>query len=83
VAKQPWLVRMFGVLRDVRPIPIDVEGDAWCVADSGNAALPLVGPRRMELLARSGGQPIDLAGIWNGSEFRPLGVRDDSGYHPL
>ena len=83
LAAQPWLERQFAVLRDVLPIPPTSNADDWWLVDSEDIAIRLGGAKRMTLLARSGGHPIDVAGIWNGFEFRPLGVRDDSGYQPL
>ena len=83
LAAQPWLERQFAVLRDVLPVPSKSNADDWWLVDGEGTAIRLGGVKRMTLLARSGGHPIDVAGIWNGLEFRTLGVRDDSGYQPL
>jgi hypothetical protein len=80
LARQPWRDRFLAVLRQVVPVP---GKPPWYVRDVHGRALPLVRREHWQLLALSGGQPIDLAAQWNGRELSPLGVAGDHEYHCL
>jgi hypothetical protein len=64
-------------------VPIHREKGAWLVTDGDGLAVPLGSRDEWKLLALAGGQPIDLAGEWNGESFRPLGVQVDGQFHLL
>jgi hypothetical protein len=71
-ARQPWLDRFGAVLDRVRPAT-DAAGRLH-VVDGDGAALRLRHGDHRLLCALSGGEPVDVAGDWNGAEWRPLGV---------
>ena len=66
------------------PLPVLVQftpvrsGGHWWLRDAGGAALPVAPAfaRGWELAACSGGEPLGLAGLWDGFDFLPLGVAD-------
>lgn len=70
LGRQPWLERLPAVVADAR-VAIAAD-DAWQVLDAAGRALPLRGAGRWRLLALGGGHPVDLAGEWDGTAFRPL-----------
>lgn len=70
LGRLPWLGRLLYVVRDV--VPVLGENDRWSLVDRNRAALPLGGPGTWSLLAISGGNPIDVAGEWDGRVLRPL-----------
>ncbi|TMA16336.1 MAG: hypothetical protein E6J85_18500 [Deltaproteobacteria bacterium] len=53
------------------------------VRDQRGATLPLAGFDNWLLLAVSGGQPVDIAGEWNGRLLFPLGVAAEGTFHAL
>jgi hypothetical protein len=61
----------------------DTTTGVWRVRDAEGAALPLTAGDHWLLLAISGGQPVELAGEWDGRLLRPLGVLGNGVYHPL
>jgi uncharacterized Zn finger protein len=79
LARQPWMERFLCVLHNVTPICID-NGAAWYARDAGGAVLPLTKGEHWQLLALSGGHPVDLAGEWDGETLFPLGVLVDNTY---
>ena len=79
LARQPWMERFLCVLHNVTPICID-NGAAWYARDVGGAVLPLTKGEHWQLLALSGGHPVDLAGEWDGETLLPLGVLVDNTY---
>jgi hypothetical protein len=83
LARQPWVERFFGVIHNVRPVLVSRDKNEWFVADIHDKCVPMKGRSCMELLARSGGNPVHLAGVWNGEYFEPLGIYDDQGYRPI
>ena len=66
LAANPWLDEWPVVLRDA--IPDGRDGGDW-IASTADGALPLGGPidARWRLLAVSGGRPVSLFGLWNGT----------------
>lgn len=78
---QPWLDRFPCVIDAATPL-IDPDG-AWHLCDRAGAALRLAGRDHWKLLALSGGQPLDLAGEWDGEALLPLGASVDGTYFPL
>jgi hypothetical protein len=84
LAKNPWLDAFPAVLQ--RVVPRVVNG-TLIFQDTGSLALPA--PRRFprqwellawEMLALSGGVPVDLFGTWNGFFFLPLAVWAEGRY---
>ncbi|HEV8002019.1 MAG TPA: SWIM zinc finger family protein [Planctomycetaceae bacterium] len=71
VARQPWLTAFGELLRDVT---ISRHANEWYVCDRNRDAIPLLGNNHWKLLALSGADKVDLAGEWEGSHWRPLGV---------
>ncbi len=72
LARNPWLDRLGGALRDVIPT-LTPEG-GWFLLDTAGDALPLMGDDYWRLLALSGGRPVDVMVEWNGETLRPLGA---------
>ena len=79
-ARNPFIERFLCVLNDV--VPVHTGSGQWQV-QSGNQALPLAGDGHWRLLALSGGQPVDLAGEWDGHALMPLGVMVGDRYELL
>jgi hypothetical protein len=80
LARLPWLDRYPALLQAVVPVP---DGGSWRLRDSAGAQLPLARGDHWLLLALSGGHPVDVAGEWDGSAIRPLGVVVDGAYRVL
>ncbi len=80
LARQPWRDRFLGVLLEVVPV---YGKPPWSVRDRGGRTLPLVRREHWQLLALSGGRPVDLAAEWNGREVLPLGIAGDAEYRLL
>jgi len=78
-ARQPFLERVCCTIRDVMPFCEEKH----FVRDSRGATLPLAGSDNWMLLAVSGGQPVDVAGEWNGRVLFPLGVAAEGTFHAL
>ena len=79
-AKQPWQERFLCILRMVIPI---YGNNAWCIRDQNGNVLPLVRGDHWQLLAYSGGWPVDFAGQWDGEAVTPLCVLAEGIYHKL
>lgn len=79
LACQPWTERFLCVLHNVTPICTN-GGETWYVRDSNGDALPLAKGEYWQILALSGGYPIDLAGEWNGEALLPIGMMAQSTY---
>ncbi|MGH2494576.1 MAG: SWIM zinc finger family protein [Ktedonobacteraceae bacterium] len=79
LACQPWTERFLCVLRGVTPVCTN-SGDAWYVRDSRGDALPLAKGVYWQMLALSGGYPIDLAAEWNGETLLPIGMMAHGAY---
>ncbi len=82
LALQPWQERFLCVLQDATPICSD-KGQRWYVRDKTGAVLPLSKGDHWQLLALSGGMPVDFAGEWNGETLFPLGVLAEHTYYLL
>ncbi|MGB3652808.1 MAG: SWIM zinc finger family protein [Rivularia sp. (in: cyanobacteria)] len=73
VASNPWIERFPISLRKVIPIK---QNDNWFVRDEDKRLLPLQSrfKNNWQLLALSGGYPLDIFGEWDGEYFLPLSV---------
>jgi hypothetical protein len=80
LGQNPWLERMPAVVADVVPARGD-EG-TWHVVDSQQQAMSLGGDG-WQLMALSGGQPIDVVGEWDGYRLWPLSVHAGGALIPL
>ena len=78
----PWRERFLCTLRDVVPI-YERESGTWHIRDRDGQGLPLARGEHWQMLALSGGKPIDFAGEWDGEELTPLATVVDSNYHIL
>lgn len=78
----PWRERFLCTLRDVVPI-YERESDSWHLRDREGQGLPLIKGEHWQMLALSGGKPIDFAGEWDGERLIPLGSVVDSTYSIL
>jgi hypothetical protein len=76
LTKQPWLNAFGGVLCDATI----VRTEAWLVRDRTGHALPLRGSNHWKALAISGGHLCDVAGEWDGVQFRLLGLFAEGQY---
>lgn len=75
LSRQPWLDRFLVGLYDV--VPTTSDDGAWHVLDRQGAALRLAGGPFWQILATSGGRPLDVFGEWNGRTLRLLGTWAD------
>ncbi len=82
LARQPWMERFLCVLRNVTPICLN-SGERWYARDERGHAIPLARGEYWQLLAHSGGHPVDLAGEWNGESLLPIGAMADGAYFLL
>ncbi len=73
LAQYPWLDHMPGGLQQVTPVTLDEQ---WLFIDEQQYQIPIAPNFRWqwELLALSGGLPIDILGEWDGHHFFPLTV---------
>jgi hypothetical protein len=79
VAADPWAERLPVVLHGA-PVPPGDERARWLFRGEDGAAVPLPsGTEAWPLLARSMGDPVDVAGEWTRRGFLPLGFLP----HPL
>lgn len=78
IAANPWLEEWPVALADA--VPDGREGGPWTAA-----GLPLGGSEltRWRLLAVSGGRPVSLFGLWDGSTLLPLAAGDGTRTVPL
>jgi len=72
LARQPWLDRLPCVLCEV--VPATDGGKTWWLQDRDHRRLPLGPGHHWQLLAVSGGHPVDLAGEWDGEAVLPFGA---------
>jgi hypothetical protein len=79
-AQAPFVERLCCTLRGATPI---CEENGFVVRDATGAMLPLAGREHWKLLAVSGGQPVDLAGEWNGRTLFPLATVAGGSFHVL
>jgi hypothetical protein len=82
LAQQPWLDRGLCLLQGIVPLYCGGE-TGWYVRDRRGSALPLAQGDHWQLLALSGGYPVDLASVWDGERLLPLGVMVQSSYYLL
>ena len=75
VAANPWIEEWPVTL--VAAVPDGRDGGPW-TAGTPDGALPLGGGElaRWRLLAVSGGRPVSLFGLWNGTALTPLAAGD-------
>jgi len=66
-------------LRNVTPACTN-GGDAWYARDSRGDAVPLAKGAYWQMLALSGGHPIDIAGEWDGEALLPIGMMAGGAY---
>jgi uncharacterized Zn finger protein len=78
----PWRERFLCTLCQVTPV-YDATTNRWHICDQHGQALPLVKGEHWQLLALSGGAPVDFAGEWDGKALLPLGILVDRSYHTL
>jgi hypothetical protein len=69
VARDPWVRRSGGALRQVVPM---VQKDGWWLRDRRGRGLPVEMDEPWTLLAISGGHPVDVAVEWDHRNLRPL-----------
>jgi hypothetical protein len=82
LARFPWRDRFLCALCQVTPV-YDATNGRWHICDQQGQALPLTRGEHWQLLALSGGAPIDFAGEWDGEALLPLGMLVDHCYHTL
>lgn len=76
-------------LADALPVIAELtpqrDGEHWLLRDGDGAALPIVAGFRAgwELLACAGGEPLPIAGLWDGLAFTPLTALADGGLFQL
>ena len=73
IARQPWLERFPFALQSVVPFRREEQ---WFVRDAAQHILPIAPSysKGWELLAMSGGHPVQLFGEWDGEFLLPLSV---------
>jgi hypothetical protein len=76
LACQPWIEQFPLTLQAIIPLRYK---DGWAVGDSVGHVLPITSrfEQGWQLLAVSGGHPINVFGEWNGKEFLPLSALAD------
>jgi hypothetical protein len=76
LACQPWIEQFPLTLQAIVPLRYN---DGWAVRDSVGYLLPITSrfEQGWQLLAVSGGHPINVFGEWNGKEFLPLSALAD------
>jgi hypothetical protein len=82
MASLPWREHFLCTLNTVVPL-YDLSNNQWCVCDRDGQSLPLIRGEYWQLLALSGGHPVDFAAEWDGSTLLPLGFLVDQQYHAL
>jgi hypothetical protein len=79
VAADPWAERLPVVIQGAPVLP-ERDGGPWLFRGEDGAAVPLLpGAEAWPLLARSMGDPVEVAGEWTRRGFLPLGFLP----HPL
>ena len=73
LASNPWIEEFPAPMRGVIPIK---QNDNWFIRDEEKRLLPLKSrfKNNWQLLAFSGGYPIDIFGEWDGEYFLPLSL---------
>lgn len=82
LASDPWLAAFPLAVQNVTPLR---AGEDWAVQDLAGRQLPLAArfSRGWELLALSGGRPLDLFGEWDGERLLPLSAGLPCAWYPL
>ncbi|MCP4422951.1 MAG: SWIM zinc finger family protein, partial [Chloroflexi bacterium] len=82
LAVNPWLRRFPMALTAVIP---QHDGENWFVRDEDGRLLPLLADTQQgwHLRALSGGRPLPLFGVWDGSALTPLTVWSENRWLPL
>lgn len=77
LAKNPWIEKFPAAIGGIIPIK---QNDNWFIRDEDRRLLALKSrfKNNWQLLALSGGYPIDIFGEWDGEYFLPLSVWADS-----
>lgn len=81
-AGHPWLDEVAAPVRAVTPVRRD---DGWALVDAAGLALParVADAVGWQMLALSGGRPVDVALAYDFARVRPLAMTWDGGYAPL
>lgn len=79
LAKNPWIEQFPAPMNQVIPIK---QNDSWFIRDEDKHLLPVKSrfKNNWQLLALSGGYPIDIFGEWDGEYFLPVSVWVDNRY---
>jgi hypothetical protein len=73
LGRNPWLERVPVALKDI--VPLRGRDEVWSVGEEHGQRLRVAGSMGWQLLALSGGRPIDLFGEWDGFSLWPLTAR--------
>lgn len=84
LAADPWATRLPAVLA-AAPLPSERVGQTWRLRDADGHCVDLVGlnAEPWPLLARSGGDLVEVFGEWTPRAFRPLSVQADQWGSPF
>ncbi|BAY85856.1 SWIM-type zinc finger domain-containing protein [Calothrix parasitica NIES-267] len=79
LAKNPWIEKFPAPIRGIIPIKQD---DNWFIRDEDKHLIPVKSKFKnsWQLLAISGGYPVNIFGEWDGEYFVPVSVWGDNGY---
>jgi len=79
LASNPWIEEFPAPIRGVIPIK---QNNKWFIRDEEKHVLPLksIFKNNWQLLALSGGYPVDIFGEWDGEYFLPVSVWGDNQY---
>ncbi|MDR3691801.1 MAG: SWIM zinc finger domain-containing protein [Fimbriimonas sp.] len=80
LSAHPWIEQIPACLSQARLGRTD--STLWAI-DGEGAAMPIRAGDLWELLARTGNEPCELFGEFDGTMFRPLGAWGDWGYLPI
>ncbi|MEM6400237.1 MAG: SWIM zinc finger family protein [Cyanobacteria bacterium P01_D01_bin.116] len=77
LASNPWIEQFPAPMRRIIPVK---HNDSWFIRDEDKHLLPVKSSfkNNWQLLALSGGYPIDIFGEWDGEYFLPLSVWGDN-----
>lgn len=78
LCRNPWIELSLLVLDAV--VPLVVGGQAWVQDGTGRVPLHPEFDGTWQLLARSGGRPVQVAGEWDGEVLRPIAGVFDGDY---
>lgn len=78
----PWIERLPFAFAAVTPIP---RAQGWIIRDTAGHSLPLdiTGTKAWVMYSLSGGNPVGLAGEWDGELFAPLSLLVEGRFLPL